>query len=224
MLARSSALTLALFALTLFATSPAFAHCGKCGKGEAKEGHDHAETAEKAELGEAAPNFTLPRIGADTEHSLSDFQGKPVVLVWQSIRCPWNVYRSDSAYERVLYPMAEKYGDQVQFIAINSNHNESDEDVAAYIEKNSTPYPVLRDEGNKVADAYAARTTPHVYVIDAEGKLVYRGGIEETPGSPKEAGQMDEQYLAPVLDAVLAGEDVPFTDTKSKGCSIKRTK
>ncbi len=195
----------------------------QCDDKAAKASED-AQAPAVATLGELAPDFTLPRVGADTEHSLSDFRGKPVVLIWQSMHCPWDYMRSEAGYARMLFPMAEEYGEKVQFLSVNSNKNETPEALAEYIEKHNMPFPLLKDEGNVVADVYEARTTPHVYIINSEGTLVYRGGIEEVPTSPEKAGQMDEQYLRPVIDALLAGEELPFEDTKSKGCSIKRVK
>ena len=69
---------------------------------------------------------------------------------------------------------------------------------------------------------FGATTTPHIFVIDEEGTLVYRGGIEKAPSSPSQCGQMKQQYLEPVLTALVADQPLPYTDTKSKGCSIKR--
>ena len=76
--------------------------------------------------------------------------------------------------------------------------------------------------GAKVADQFGAQTTPHVFVINKEGVLVYRGGIEQAPGRPSDCGQMQEQYLEPVLVALTEGKPLPYTETKSKGCGIKR--
>jgi len=180
----------------------------------------------EATVGEPAPQFELTHVKTGNSHALSDFSDKVVVVVFQSIHCPWDKMRENGGYQRMLSPMAEKYADKgVQFLAINSNKNESAEQVASYLDKHSIPYPILKDPGNQIADAYGAQTTPHVYVISkGEQELLYKGGIEEVPGSPAQCGQMDEQYLKPVLDAVLAGKDAPYTVTKSKGCSIKRVK
>jgi hypothetical protein len=131
--------------------------------------------------------------------------------------------RPEGGYERVLSPLASEYEDQgVRFIGINSNNNESMEQVASYLEQHDVSYPILKDEGNVIADAYEARTTPHMFVIDAEGTLRYMGGIEQEPGNPSQCGEMDEQYLVPVIDALLNGEEPPVTETRPKGCSINR--
>lgn len=189
----------------------------------AGEGHKHAKT--NAAIGEAAPQFTLSDVVTGESHTLADFEGKHVVLIWQSINCPWDKMREDGGYQRILNPLAEKYqAEEIVFVAINSNRTESVDEVAEYATKHSIPYPILKDANNVIADAYGAKTTPHIFIIAPDQTLAYKGGIEEVPSSPAMCGQMDVQYLAPVLDAMLAGETLPFTETKSKGCSIKRVK
>ncbi|MEQ9460088.1 MAG: redoxin domain-containing protein [Phycisphaeraceae bacterium] len=174
-------------------------------------------------VGEAAPAFELKDVQTGEVVSLEAHRGQVVVVVFQSIHCPWDRMREDGGYQRYLSPLSEKYAEKgVQFVAINSNSTESVDEVASYAKEHAMPYPILKDPGNKVADLYAAQTTPHTYVIDREGVLRYMGGIEKTPLTPGDCGKMDENYLVPVLDAVLAGEEAPHTVTRSKGCSIKR--
>lgn len=183
-------------------------------------GHAAAEeTAAKAEVGKPAPAFTLKTVDGK-EHSLAEFKGKTVVLHWQSATCPW-----ERAYQPVLNDLAAKFADKgVVFIAINSNHTETPEQIKAKAEAEKMPYPILIDKGNVVADAYAARFTPHMFVIDGEGVLRYMGGIEKPPTSPGGAGKSDEQYLEPVITAVSAGKESPYSETKATGCTIKRVK
>ena len=183
------------------------------------------QEAVAAAIGEPAPQFELTNVVTGESVALSDFADKTVIVTWQSINCPWNVFKQDSAYERVLYPLAKEWAaNDVVFIAINSNNDESAEEIASYAVEHQTPYPVLKDPGNIIADAYGAQTTPHFFVIapGEEQVLVYMGGFEQVPGSPEEAGQMQEAYLKPVIAAQLAGEELPYTETLSKGCAIKR--
>lgn len=180
-----------------------------------------AET--QAKVGEPAPDFELQSVRGDETHRLSDYQGKTVVLTWQGTGCPWNKMRENAGYERILYPMAQDYKDQdVVFLAINSNKTEPEEQVAAYARQHQTPYPILKDPGNKVADLYGAQTTPHFFVIDKEGVLRYQGGFEKAPANPNMVGQSDEAYLVPVLNALLAGEELPYQQTQPKGCRVFR--
>lgn len=177
-----------------------------------------------AQVGEMAPDFELPVVGSDERIKLSDFRGeKIVVFTFQSTQCPWNYMRENAGYERVLYPMAQEYAQKdVVFLALNPNNNESVESLESYIQKHQMPYPLLKDQDHKVADLYGAKTTPHFFVIDKEGVLRYKGGFEAVPGNPEQAGHMEEQYLRPVLDALINGSDLPYTETVSKGCAIKR--
>ncbi len=176
-------------------------------------------------LGEPAPQFSLEDAATGETVNLADFQGKTVVVTFQSINCPWDRMRESGGYQRYLSPMSQEYADQdVVFLAINANRNESTEAIASYHTEHAMPYPILKDHNNIIADKYNAKTTPHTYVIapDEAQTLVYMGGIEQVPTSPEVAGEMEEQYLEPVLQAVLAGSELPYTKTTSKGCSIKR--
>ena len=185
----------------------------------------HAEEAKAVELGQVVPDFTLPVLGGEGDWRLSDQSGKIVVVVFHSIKCPWYRMRADGGYDRVLNKLAPEWVEkEVVLVGINSNHNDSREDIAAYLKKHDIAYPVLKDNGSEVADLLGGKTTPHFFVIDTEGKLVYRGGFEAVPASPKVCGDSEEKYLVPVIDELLDGDDapLPYTDTASKGCGIKR--
>lgn len=193
-------------------------------------------TAEKAaregklEVGKPAPTFELKGLDGETTYKLADYRGQYVIITFQSATCPW-----ERAYQPTLNGYATEYSKQTVeidgkekpkfvFLAINSNYNEKPEQIKAMAEKEKMTYPILKDYGNKVADAYSALTTPHIYIVDPEGNLAYQGGIEKAPRSPREATQSKEQYLKPVLDAMGSGSELPFTDTISIGCTIKREK
>lgn len=192
--------------------------------GAANLGIARGAAAAEARVGEAAPPISLRDVATGETRSLADYRGEKIVVVtFQSVDCPWNRMRPGAGYERVLAPMAQKYaGRGVQFLAINSNDSESVETIKAYQAEHSLPYPILKDPGHRVADAYGAKTTPHFFVIDRQGVLRYMGGFEQSPPNPDKCGEMDKAYLAPVLDALLAGEEPPVTQTKSIGCAIER--
>lgn len=184
----------------------------------------HAVAGE-AELGAEAPGFELKDVTTGENVSLSDYEGKTVVLVFHSTTCPWYKMRDNGGYDRVLAPMASEYADKdVVFLGINANKTESTEEIAKYVADHESPYKVLKDEGNVVADAYGAQVTPHIYVINKDGELVYRGAIEKRVSNPGACGTSDTQYLKPVLEALLNGSELPHTDTTSdiKGCGIQR--
>lgn len=176
-------------------------------------------------IGEAAPRFSLADVVTGQTVNLADYKGKVVVIAFQSINCPWDKMRESGGYQRYLSPLSQEYaGQNVQFLAINSNKNETVEELGSYHQEHAIPYPLLKDPGNVIADAYNAQTTPHIYVIAADEAqtLLYMGGVEQVPTSPEVCGEMEENYLVPVLNAVLAGGEVPYTKTTSKGCGIQR--
>lgn len=181
--------------------------------------------AEAPKIGAAAPAFELK--GSDDQvHKLSDYKGKIVVLYFHSTECPWA-----KAYQPILNQLAQKFGpvekdgkpvERVAFVGINSNQSEDTARIKANAQQYKTAHPILKDPDNKVADAYDARFTPHVFVIDGEGKLRYMGGLEKPPVSPREVGKSKEQYLEPAIAALLEGKEPPQTSTQAIGCSIKR--
>jgi peroxiredoxin len=202
--------------------------------GPAQADH-HKEQSAGDLVGKSAPNFELPAVSNGKKHSLKDFRGQVVVLHFQQISCPW-----EANYQADLNRLAKQYAKQqvggesvqVQFLAINSNKTESASRLKAFKagdlegqlnwEHPAPSYPLLKDAGNKVADKYHARTTPHIYVIDRDGVLRYAGGVETPPSSPAKAGDMDTQFLEPVLKALINGSQMPYQVTKTKGCGIKR--
>ena len=174
------------------------------------------EAAAVAAVDQPAPGFELPDLEGNP-HKLSDFRGKVVVLHFQSINCPWDV-----GYQPILNTTAAEFtGDEVVFVAINSNSTESVEQIKRYA-TTQVDYLVLKDPQNQVADKYDAATTPHLYLIDAEGVLRYRGGVEKDPPSPGKVGTSTRQYLVPVLKAMVGKCTLPATNTKPTGCGIKR--
>ncbi|MGB0767841.1 MAG: redoxin domain-containing protein [Phycisphaeraceae bacterium] len=187
-------------------------------------GQSQVTAAENAaKIGGLAPAFALPDVATGDTVDLADHKGKVVVVLFHSINCPFYKMHADKGYDRVFVPMVQAYqGKDVVFLGVNANKNESTDKIKAYIEKHDINYTVVKDEGNAVADAYGAKVTPHVMVIDQDGKLRYRGGVEKHSGGPAGCGESDTQYLAPVIDALLDGSEPPYTETKATGCGIKR--
>jgi peroxiredoxin len=174
-----------------------------------------AKTEQDPRINQPAPSFELT--GTDGKsHKISDFKGKIVVIHFQGVQCPW-----ERAYQPILNKVANEHPDVV-FLGINSNKAESMDDIKALQTKENIPYVILKDPGNKVADLYGAQTTPHMYIIDKEGKVVYHGGIEKAPANMKAVGKSSEQYLVPVVAALKEGKPLPATVTVPKGCTIKR--
>ncbi len=169
-----------------------------------------------SEIGKPAPRFSLKDLDGNAV-KLADHEGKIVVLHFQSGNCPW-----DKAYQPILNRVAARHADKVVFLAINANADENPARIKQYMRTTPVGYTVLKDEGAAVADDYNARVTPQLFIIDAKQVLAYSGGIEKEPASPREAGQSREQYLEPVLEALLAGKKPPVTATKPTGSRILR--
>jgi peroxiredoxin len=168
-------------------------------------------------IGSAAPAFTLPQAGGGAAVSLKELEGKnkAVVVIFIATKCPYS-----NGYNERMAALGKEYPAKgVAVVGINSNSSENAAEVADHAKKHGFTFPVLKDDGNKVADLYDARHTPEVYVIDAKGTLVYHGRIDETHDDPKNVRSPD---LRNALEALLAGKPVPAAETKAFGCSIKR--
>ena len=176
-----------------------------------------AQKPEAPKIGASAPDFTLPPAAGGDAVALKDLLGKSkaVVVVFDATKCPYAI-----GYKGRVATMGKEYaGKGVTFVTINSNTTEPAAEVAEDAKKHGFAFPVLKDEGNKVADLYGAQKTPEIYVLDPKGTLLYRGRIDETHEEPKNVKSPD---LINALEAILAGKPVPAAETKAFGCTIKR--
>jgi peroxiredoxin len=165
-------------------------------------------------LGDAAPGFDLPAVDG-ARRALSDFEGKPVAVVFSCCHCPYVV-----AWEERLNDTARDYGGRAGFVAVNSNAGylgESLEDMAQRSEERGFVFPFLYDETQEVARAYGAARTPEVFVFDAGHHLVYHGAPDSSHTDPEGA----EPYLRPALEAAVAGTQPAVQETPPVGCTIK---
>ena len=175
-------------------------------------------------VGEAAPGFTA----TDTRgvsHSLADFRGKTVVLEWTNHDCPYVRKHYGSGNMQSLQKEATDAG--VVWLSIISSapgkqgHVSAAEADELTARRDASPTAVLFDPEGEVGKAYGARTTPHMYVIDAEGTLVYRGGIDDRPTSSKSDVEGARNYVREALAALSKGEAVPTATSRPYGCSVK---
>ena len=178
----------------------------------------------KATAGRPAPDFTLKDLDGK-EVSLASFKGKTVVLEWFNPQCP---YVKKSHSKGSLVGLAKKHADAgVVWLAINSGapgKQGHDPAVnAAAVEEWSLAYPILRDESGEVGKAYGATNTPHMFVIDPAGNIVYAGAIDNSPdgegGSPQ--GGTLVNYVDAALADLAAGRPVATPETKAYGCGVK---
>jgi peroxiredoxin len=189
-------------------------------KNEHKDKGEHKD-AKAAKVGEPAPAFELKDTDGKTV-KLSDYKGKVVVLDWFNPECPVCAGHYDAG---TVQNLVKKYSDKgVVFLAINSGGKGKQGNGVernAEAKKNwKITFPVLMDESGTVGHTYGAKTTPHCYVIDKAGTLVYAGAIDD--GAEKHGGKIGKvNYVAKALDAVLAGETVSPAETKPYGCGVK---
>jgi peroxiredoxin len=178
----------------------------------------------KPEVGKPAPDFT----GIDSKGKsvkLSDLRGKTVVLEWTNHDCPYVRKHYGAGNMQKLQADAAKDG--VVWLSVISSASGSEGHVSPAeadkltASRNAAPAHVLIDEKSKIARAYEARTTPHMYVIDGQGKLVFMGGIDDKPNTNKADIPTSKNYVRAALDAVKAGRPVETTVARPYGCSIK---
>ncbi|CAE7245290.1 resA [Symbiodinium necroappetens] len=181
-------------------------------------GPDH----DKATVGHKAPDFTLTDFSGNT-HTLSDYieDEKVVVLEWFNPTCPYVKLHHEK--QSTMADLSAKYGkENIVWLAINSSNTENPgyTQCADFIEEWNLAYPVLDDSDGKVGKMYGARTTPHMFIIDAEGVLVYNGAIDNDSRGNK-SGNDKVNYVANALDELIAGNAISMAETKPYGCSVK---
>lgn len=207
-------LCLSIFAVAAFST---------IARAEDKREKDHDHSHAHAELGKAAPEFTLTDVDGK-EHKLSEYKGKVVVLEWTSYKCPFVVRHQKQ--EKTMQNTFDSFkGKDVIWLAIDSTNPEHDGGYTDDMIKEwkngddvKLPYAVLRDAEGKVGHIYGAKTTPHMFVINKEGVLVYSGAIDDNPhGAKKDA----TNYVAKAVEASLAGSEVEVASSKPYGCGVK---
>jgi peroxiredoxin len=177
-----------------------------------------------AVLGQAAPAFTL----ADSNgkpRSLADFRGKVVVLEWWNPECPFVGKHYGSGNMQRL--QKEWTGKGVVWLTVNSSaagqagHVDGAQANALVKEKGAASTAVLLDHDGKLGRAYGAKTTPHLFVIDGKGTLVYAGGIDDKPSTDQADVATAKNYVAAALAEVTAGKPVTIPTTQSYGCGVK---
>lgn len=173
--------------------------------------------------GDAAPDFSLTTVDGK-KVSLSDYKGKIVVLEWFNLGCPFVVKHYKNNDMQSL--QSEAVGKGVVWLSINSTNPKHQDyltaekaaDQVKQSKINSTA--MLQDADGKVGKLYGAKSTPHMFVINADGKLAYQGAIDDTP-SPKADPKAAKNYVRAAIDELLAGKSVSQAQTKQYGCSVK---
>jgi peroxiredoxin len=178
----------------------------------------------EAEIGKAAPGFTLPD-SFGKNHSLSDYTGKVVVLEWLNHGCPFVKKHYDSGNMQKLQKMAKEKG-VVWFSIISSapdkqGYSTPEQANEKAQELKAKPLAILLDPEGKVGKLYDAKTTPHMYIIDKEGLLVYNGGIDDIRSANVDDIAKAKNYVLLALEELLSGKEVSVKTSQPYGCSVK---
>jgi len=177
-----------------------------------------------AAVGQAAPDFTLTDVKG-AQHALSSYKGKWVVLEWVNYDCPFvkkhygsgNLPKLQKAYTAKgvvwLTINSSALGKQGNFpnAEIESRSKAAGAAFSAY----------LLDPDGTVGRAYGAKTTPHMYVIDPSGKLLYAGGIDDKPSTDVADIATAKNFVQAALDEAMAGKPVTVATSTPYGCSVK---
>ena len=180
--------------------------------------------AQEAKVGGDAPAFTL-KDTTGKAHSLADFKGKFVILEWFNEGCPFVKKHYGSGNMQKL--QKEYAGKDVVWLSINSSapgkegHVTPESATKTIADWKMDSTKILLDHDGKVGKLYGAKTTPHMFVINKEGKLVYQGAIDSK--ATANAADIDgaENYVKVALDNSIEGKPVPNASTKPYGCSVK---
>ena len=172
------------------------------------------------EIGQTAPDFSLPGVDGKT-HALTDLlaSNQAVAIIFSCNHCPYV-----RAWEGRMIAIQRDYADKgVVLVAINPNDavkypDDSFEKMKERAQEEGFNFLYLRDESQDVARAYGATHTPHVFLLDKDGVLQYRGAIDDNYDEPE---AVQQHYLRDALDAVLSGQTPPVTTSDARGCSIK---
>ncbi len=176
------------------------------------------------EVGKPAENFTLTDTQGKT-HSLNDLKGKFVVLEWYNPDCPFVKKHYDGGN---MQSLQKSYTDKgVVWLSINSSASgkqgyyspEEYNKIAA--EKKTAPTALLLDHDGKVGHLYGAKTTPHIFIINPEGNLIYQGGIDNKASADPADIATAENYVKSTLDSAMAGKPVAVPTSKPYGCGVK---
>lgn len=177
-----------------------------------------------ATVGQPAPEITLKDTTGKTVR-LSDFKGKHVVLEWTNPGCPFVRKHYDSG--NMPATQKDAAGKGVVWLAVNSTEKASGDylepaKLTSWLkERQSVPTAILMDEEGTAGRAYGARTTPHIYIVNPQGQLIYAGGIDSIPSAKADDIPRATNYVKTGLAEALAGKPLTAATTRPYGCSIK---
>ncbi len=181
-----------------------------------------AESA--AHVGQPAPAFQAVDADGRTR-SLSEFAGKTVILEWTNHECPYVRKHYNSATMQNLQKDMAKDG--IVWLSVISSppgeqgYVEGPKARELTVQRDAAPAGILLDPNSKVARAYGAQTTPHMYIIDPKGTLAYMGAIDDKPSASPSSLNGAKSYVRQAVAEMKAGKPVSEASTKSYGCAVK---
>ncbi len=180
----------------------------------ASSGRNTSDLPAPPAIGTMIDDFKLPDADG-AEHSLKSLAGKNgAVIIFVATKCPVS-----NAYNDRMEKLAQDYKAKgINVIGINANNSEPASEVKSHAAEKHLTFTILKDDGNKIADRLGATRTPEAYLIDASGKLVYHGRIDNSQNT----ANITSNDLRDALDEVLGGKPVTKTGGAAFGCSIKR--
>jgi len=183
-----------------------------------------APAAWASTVGQPAPDFTAPDLQGKPVR-LSDYRGKFVVLEWTNPECPYVRRHYDSGNMPEL--QKELGAKDVIWLTVNSTNQSSSEfktpqEMSKWMsQKGAAPKATLIDKDSKVGKLYSARTTPHMYIVDPQGKLIYAGAIDDKRWASVEQTKKANNHVRAALGEAMAGKQVSVAATSPYGCSVK---
>jgi len=183
-----------------------------------------ASTAWAQKVGQPAPDFSAPDLTGKAV-KLSDYKGKYVVLEWVNPECPYVRRHYNSGNMPSL--QKELGAKDVVWLTVNSTNQSSSEfktpqEMQKWMsEKGASPKATLIDKDSKVGKLYDARTTPHMYVIDPQGKLIYAGAIDDKRWATEASTKTANNHVRAAVGEAMAGKPVSVSATSPYGCTVK---
>lgn len=171
--------------------------------------------ATKAEIGKPAPDFSLTTVDGKTV-KLSDYKGKTVVLEWFNPGCPYCVYAYGEGGP--LRDLPERLMSQgIVWLSINSQDGSAVDDNKAFMKANGMKAPLLMDPTGAVGKMFGAKSTPHCFVINEKGLLVYAGGLDNAPKGKVKDTETKTNYVEAAIKDLKGGHAVTISETKQYG-------
>ena len=174
--------------------------------------------------GEQAPPFTATDSNGKS-HKLADFKGKYVVLEWTNSGCPFTRKHYSTGNMQKLQKEWTSKG--VTWLSVLSSapgkegYKTAAEENAYIKDANASPTAVLLDPSGDLGHLFGAKTTPHMFVIDPNGKVIYAGAIDDKPSTRESDVASAKNYVAAALTEAMAGKPVSVTSSQAYGCSVK---